>query len=83
MICCYPASSSSTCWTSTGTPGRELETIVRQTAKAEDVTEEGVEPILTIRVFAVGIGVLIAPFLASIVAGLLEAGQTMIEAFIA
>ncbi len=44
----------------------EFETIVRQTAKAEGVTEEGVDPILTIRVFAVGIGVLIAPFLASI-----------------
>ena len=42
----------------------------------------GFEPILTIRVFAVGIGTIIAPFLASGVTGVLEAGQTMIEEFI-
>ena len=42
----------------------------------------GFEPILTIRVFAVGIGTIIAPFLASVVTGVLEAGQTMIEEFI-
>ena len=40
------------------------------------------EPILTIRVFAVGIGALIAPYIASIVTGLLEAGQTLIGEFI-
>ena len=42
----------------------------------------GFEPILTIRVFAVGIGTIIAPFLASVVTGVLEAGQTMIKEFI-
>ena len=42
----------------------------------------GFEPILTIRVFAVGIGVLIAPFLASVVTGVLEAGQTLVGAYI-
>ncbi len=40
------------------------------------------EPILTIRVFAVGIGVFIAPFLASLVTGVLEAGQTLVGEFI-
>ena len=34
----------------------------------------GFEPYLMIRVFAVGIGALIAPFLASMVTGVLEAG---------
>ena len=42
----------------------------------------GFESYLTIRVFAVGIGTIIAPFLASVVTGVLEAGQTMIEEFI-
>ena len=36
------------------------------------------EPILTIRVFAVGIGALIAPYIASVIPGVLEAGQTLI-----
>ena len=36
------------------------------------------EPILTIRVFAVGIWALIAPYITSIITGLLEAGQTLI-----
>ena len=40
------------------------------------------EPILTIRVFAVGIGALIAPYIASVITGLLEAGQTLIGEFI-
>ena len=38
----------------------------------------GFEPYLTIRVFAVGIGAMVAPFLASVVTGVLEAGQTLI-----
>ena len=42
----------------------------------------GFEPYLTIRVFAVGIGAIVAPFLASVVTGVLEAGQTMIGEFI-
>jgi hypothetical protein len=42
----------------------------------------GFEPILTIRVFAVGIGALIAPFLASVVTGVLEAGQTLVGEYI-
>ena len=42
----------------------------------------GFESYLTIRVFAVGIGVLIAPFLASLVTGVLEAGQTLVGEFI-
>ena len=40
------------------------------------------EPILTIRVFAVGVGALIAPFIASAITGVLEAGQTLIGEFI-
>ena len=40
------------------------------------------EPILTIRVFAVGIGALIAPYIASVITGVLEAGQTLIGEFI-
>ena len=40
------------------------------------------EPILTIRVFAVGIGAMVAPFLASVVTGVLEAGQTLIGEYI-
>ena len=42
----------------------------------------GFELYLTIRVFAVGIGAFIAPFLASLVTGVLEAGQTLIGEFI-
>ena len=42
----------------------------------------GFESYLTIRVFAVGIGALIAPFLASIITGVLEAGQTLVGEFI-
>lgn len=42
----------------------------------------GFEPYLTIRVFAVGIGALIAPFLASVVTGVLEAGQTLVGEFV-
>ena len=42
----------------------------------------GFEPILTIRVFAVGIGAIIAPFFASVVTGVLEAGQTLVGEFI-
>ena len=40
------------------------------------------EPILTIRVFAVGIGALIAPYIASAITGVLEASQTLIGEFI-
>ena len=36
------------------------------------------EPILTIRVFVVGIGALIAPYIASVVTGVLEVGQTLV-----
>ena len=36
------------------------------------------EPILTIRAFAVGIGALIAPYIASVITSLLETGQTLI-----
>ena len=39
------------------------------------------EPILTIRVFVVGIGALIAPYIASVITGVLEAGQTLIGEF--
>ena len=38
----------------------------------------GFESYLTIRVFAVGIGAIVAPFIASVVTGVLEAGQTII-----
>ena len=38
----------------------------------------GFEPFLTIRVFAVGIGAFVAPFIASVVTGVLEAGQNLI-----
>ena len=41
----------------------------------------GFEPILTIQVFAVGIGAMVAPFIASVVTGVLEAGQTLIGEF--
>ena len=40
------------------------------------------EPILTIRVFAVGIGAFIAPYIATVVTGVLEAGQTLIGEYI-
>lgn len=40
------------------------------------------EPFLTIRVFAVGIGALIAPNIATVVTVVLEAGQTLIGEFI-
>ena len=36
------------------------------------------EPILTIRVFTVGIGAFIAPYIVSVITGVLEAGQTLI-----
>ena len=42
----------------------------------------GFEPFLTVRVFAVGIGAFIAPYIATIVTGVLEAGQTLIGEFI-
>ncbi len=42
----------------------------------------GFESFLTIRVFAVGIGALIAPYIATVVTGVLEAGQTLIGEFI-
>ena len=42
----------------------------------------GFEPILTIRVFAAGIGAFIAPCIASVVTGILEAGQTLVGEFI-
>ena len=42
----------------------------------------GFEPFLTIRVFAVGIGAFIAPYIASVVTGVLEAGQTLIGEYI-
>ncbi len=40
------------------------------------------EPILTIRVFAVGIGAFIAPYIVSAITGVLEAGQTLIGEYI-
>ena len=40
------------------------------------------EPILTIRVFAVGIGAFIAPYITTVVTGVLEAGQTLIGEYI-
>ena len=40
------------------------------------------EPLLTIRVFAVGIGAFIAPYIASVIPGVLEAGHTMIREFV-
>ena len=42
----------------------------------------GFESYLTIRVFAVGIGAFIAPCIASVVTGVLEAGQTLIGEYI-
>ena len=42
----------------------------------------GFESYLTIRVFAVGIGAFIAPYIASVVTGILEAGQTLIGEYI-
>ena len=42
----------------------------------------GFEPFLTVRVFAVGIGAFIAPYIATVVTGVLEAGQTLIGEFI-
>ena len=42
----------------------------------------GFESFLTIRVFAVGIGAFIAPYIATVVTGVLEAGQTLIGEFI-
>lgn len=42
----------------------------------------GFESFLTIRVFAVGIGAFIAPNIATVVTGVLEAGQTLIGEFI-
>lgn len=42
----------------------------------------GFEPFLTVRVFAVGIGAFIAPNIATVVTGVLEAGQTLIGEFI-
>jgi len=40
------------------------------------------EPILTIRVLAVGIGAFIAPYIASVITGVLEAGQSLIGEYI-
>ena len=42
----------------------------------------GLESDLAIRVFAVGIGAFIAPYIATVVTGVLEAGQTLIGEFI-
>ena len=42
----------------------------------------GFESYLTIRVFAVGIGAFLAPYLGSVVTGVLEAGQTLVGEFI-
>ena len=42
----------------------------------------GFEPYLTIRVFAVGIGAMVTPFIVSMVTSVLEAGQTLIGEFI-
>ncbi len=42
----------------------------------------GFESFLTIRVFAVGIGAFIAPLIASVVTGVLEAGQDLVEEYI-
>ena len=42
----------------------------------------GFESYLAIRVFAVGIGALIAPYIATVVTGVLEAGQTLIGEYI-
>ena len=42
----------------------------------------GFEPYLTIRVFVVGIGALIAPYIASVITGVMEAGQTLIWEYI-
>ena len=42
----------------------------------------GFESNLTIQVFAVGIGAMVAPFIAPVVTGVLEAGQTIIGEFI-
>lgn len=42
----------------------------------------GFESYLTIRVFAVGIGAFISPYIASLVTGALEAGQTSVGEFI-
>ena len=42
----------------------------------------GFEPFLTVRVFAVGIGAFIAPYIATVVTRVLEAGQTLIGEFI-
>ena len=41
------------------------------------------EPILTIQVFAVGIGAFVAPYIASVIPGVLEAGQILIGELIA
>ena len=41
----------------------------------------GLESYLAIRVFAVGIGAFIAPYIATVVTGVLEAGQTLIGEF--
>lgn len=43
----------------------------------------GFESFLTIRVFAVGIGAFIAPYIATVVTGVLKAGQTLIGELIA
>lgn len=42
----------------------------------------GFESYMTIRVFAVGIGAFLAPYLGSVVTGVLEAGQTLVGEFI-
>jgi hypothetical protein len=40
------------------------------------------EPIQTIRVFAVGIGAIVAPYLGSVIIGVLEAGHTWIGEYL-
>ena len=40
------------------------------------------EPIQTIRVFAVGIGAIVAPYLGSVIIGIMEAGHTWIGEFL-
>ena len=40
------------------------------------------EPIQTIRIFAVGIGAIVAPYLGSVIIGLLEVGHTTIGEYL-
>lgn len=42
----------------------------------------GFDPFMTIRVFVAGIGAFLAPYILTVVTGVLEAGQTLIGEFI-